>query len=148
MLFFKSGAIVVVCIQVCICHDQQWRWLTSIFLWTSPPTNLVGVQKLGHFTLRDEAICPNSCNLKGNHHYKPCLISSKLIKTKQNFNRDIMKTNYARMYFIKYMLFICMSKNENSKPNKYYAQLILLSNQIDHIQIIYNNQIIKNYEKI
>jgi hypothetical protein len=52
-----------------------------------------------------------------------------------------MKTNYANMYFIKYMLFICMSKNENSKPKEYYAQLIIFSNQIHHIQIK------KTYEK-
>ncbi len=45
------------------------------------------------------------------------------------------------------MLFICMSKNENSKPKEYYAELIIFSNQIDHIQIIYNKQILKNYEK-
>jgi hypothetical protein len=51
------------------------------------------------------------------------------------------------MYFVKYMLFICMSKNENWKPKEYYAELIIFSNQIDHIQIIYNNQIKQNYEK-
>jgi hypothetical protein len=151
IFFFKGGAIVVVCIQVCICHDQQWRWLTSIFLWTSPPTNLVGVQKLGHFTLWYEAIFPNSCNLKGNRHYKPCLIWSKFIKTKQNFNKNIVKTNYANMSFIKYMLFICMSKNENSKPKEYYAHLILFSNQIDHIKIfitIKYNKIMKKITKL
>jgi len=58
-----------------------------------------------------------------------------------------MKTNYANMYFIKYMLFICLSKNENSKPKEYHAQLIIFFNQIHHIQKIYNNQIKRNYEK-
>jgi hypothetical protein len=58
-----------------------------------------------------------------------------------------MKTNYSNMYFMKYILFICMSKNENSKPKEYYAQLIIFSNQIHHIWIIYNNQIKQNYEK-
>jgi hypothetical protein len=43
-----------------------------------------------------------------------------------------MKTNYTNIYFIKYMLFICMSKNENSKPKEYYAQLTIVSNQIHH----------------
>ncbi len=85
ILFVKSGVIVVVCIQVCICHDQQWRWLTSAFLWTSPPTKLAGLQKLGHFTLCDEAIFPNSCSFKGNHHYKSCLIWLKFIKIKLKF---------------------------------------------------------------
>ncbi len=28
------------------------------------------------------------------------------------------------------MLFICMSKKENSKPKEYYAELIIFSNQI------------------
>jgi len=50
ILFVKSGATVVVCIQVCICYDQQWRWLTSLFLGTSPPTKFIGLQKRGHFT--------------------------------------------------------------------------------------------------
>jgi hypothetical protein len=40
-----------------------------------------------------------------------------------------------------------MSKNENSKPQEYYAELIIFSNQIHHIQIIYNKQIKQNYEK-
>jgi hypothetical protein len=91
----RVGAIVVVYIQVCICHDQQWRWLTSVFLWTSPPTKVVGLQKLGHFTLCDEAIFPNSCSLKGNHHYKPCLIRSKFIKTKIKFQK---KHNESKLY--------------------------------------------------
>jgi len=33
-----------------------------------------------------------------------------LSKLKKYFNKNIMKTNYANMYFIKHMLFICMSK--------------------------------------
>ncbi len=45
------------------------------------------------------------------------------------------------------MLFICMSKKENSKPKENYAELIIFSNQIHHIQIIYNKQIVQNYEK-
>jgi len=36
-----------------------------------------------------------------------------------------MKTNYANMYFNKYMLFIWMSKSENSKPKEYYAQVTI-----------------------
>ncbi len=42
ILFFKSGAIVVVCIQVCICHDQQWRWLIGVCFCEhhDPPTQL------------------------------------------------------------------------------------------------------------
>jgi len=50
------------------------------------------------------------------------------------------------MYFIKYMLFIFMSENENLKPQEYYAQLIIFSSQINHIQIIYNNKIKQKYE--
>ncbi len=45
------------------------------------------------------------------------------------------------------MLFIFMSKHENLKPQEYYAQLIILSSQIHHIQIIYNNKIKQKYEK-
>jgi hypothetical protein len=41
-----------------------------------------------------------------------------------------------------------MSKNENSKPKEYYAQLIIFSNQIHRIQIIYNKKIKQNYENI
>jgi hypothetical protein len=40
-----------------------------------------------------------------------------------------------------------MSKKENSKPKENYAELIIFSNQIHHIQIIYNKQIVQNYEK-
>jgi hypothetical protein len=58
-----------------------------------------------------------------------------------------MKTNYANMYFIKYMLFIWMSKSENWKPKEYYAQVIIFFNKIHQIQIIYNYQIKQNYEK-
>ncbi len=58
-----------------------------------------------------------------------------------------MKTNYANMYFIKYMLFIWMSKSENSKPKEYYAQVIIFFKKTYQIQIIYNYQIKKNYEK-
>ncbi len=46
-----------------------------------------------------------------------------------------MKTNYANMYFIKYMLFIWMSKSENSKPKEYYAQVIMFLIFFYQIQI-------------
>jgi hypothetical protein len=29
ILYVKSGATVVVCIQVCICYDQHWRNITT-----------------------------------------------------------------------------------------------------------------------
>jgi len=39
ILFVKSGATVVVCIQVCICYDKQWRWFTSVFWEHHDPPN-------------------------------------------------------------------------------------------------------------
>ncbi len=33
------------------------------------------------------------------------------------------------------------------KTKEYYAQLIIVSNEIHHIEIIYNSQIKQNYEK-
>ncbi len=58
-----------------------------------------------------------------------------------------MKTNYANM-FIKYILFICMSKSENSKPKEYYAQVIIFSNFFIRFKLFITIKLKQNYEKI